>query len=80
MGGTVRIGPDPTGQWQLDATGPRLNVDEALWEMLRFGSPSAERPLRPADAHFPLLLQAAQALGMSINFVTDAETLRMSTS
>lgn len=80
MGGTVRIGPDPTGNWQLEATGPRLNVDEAVWDILRSGVASAERPMRPSDAQFPVLLQAAQALGMTVNYVSDAETFRMSTA
>ena len=80
MGGSVRIGPDPTGHWQLEATGPRLNVDDALWEVLRSGAPSMERPLRPSDAQFPVLLQTAQALSMTLNFVADTETLRMSTA
>lgn len=80
MGGTVRVGPDPTGQWQLDAAGPRMKVDQGLWDILRFGSTATERPLRPADAHFPLLLQCARTLGKTINFVADAETLRMSTT
>lgn len=78
MGGTVRVGPDATGNWQLEAAGPRLNVDEELWDILRFGT--TERPLRPADAHFPLLLQCAEALKVTVNYVADTETLRMSTT
>lgn len=80
MGGTLRIGPDPAGRWQLEATGPRLNVDDALWEVLRSGAPAQDRPLRPADAHFPMLLRAAQALEMTVNHVADTEALRMSTA
>lgn len=80
MGGTVRIGPDPAGHWQLDATGPRLNVDEDLWDMLRSGAPAPDRPLRPADAQFPVLLNTAEALGMSLNYIAEVETFRMSTS
>lgn len=80
MGGTVRVGPDATGQWHLEASGPRLNVAENMWDILRFGSSAPERALRPADAHFPLLLQCAEALDKTVNYVTDAETLRMSTT
>lgn len=80
MGGTVRIGPDPLGNWQLEAAGPRLNVDDDLWEILRSGSTAAGRPLRPSDAQFPILLQIAVSLGMTVNYVADTETLRMSTS
>lgn len=80
MGGTVRIGPDLTGNWQLEAAGPRLNVDEDLWEILRSGAPSGVRPLRPSDAQFPVLLRSAQALGLTVNYVADAESFRMSTS
>lgn len=80
MGGSVRVGPDPTGHWQLEATGPRLNVEEALWDILRSGAPSEARPLRPSDAQFPILLRSAQSLGMTVNYVADAETFRMSTA
>lgn len=80
MGGTVRVGPDPAGNWQLEATGARLNVDEGLWDILRFGTPPTDRPMRPADAHFPLLLQSAAALGLTVNYVADTDTLRMSTT
>lgn len=80
MGGTVRIGPDPTGHWQLEATGTRLNVDEAVWEVLRSGVASPDRPLRPSDAQFPVLLHAAQALGLTLNYVAEAEAFRMSTA
>lgn len=80
MGGTVRIGPDGTGHWQLDATGPRLNVDDDLWDILRSGTTAEARPLRPSDAHFPILLRSAEAMGMTVNYIADAETLRMSTA
>ncbi|OAN75510.1 hypothetical protein A8B78_15960 [Jannaschia sp. EhC01] len=80
MGGNIRIGPDQMGHWQLEATGKRLNVDEDLWEVLRSGAPAHGRALRPADAQFPVLLQAAEALGMTVNYVVEAETFRMSTA
>ncbi|GAB5445921.1 MAG: histidine phosphotransferase family protein [Gymnodinialimonas sp.] len=80
MGGTVRIGPDPMGHWQLEATGTRLNVDEDLWDILRSGAPSSNRPLRPSDAQFPVLFEAAQTLGLTVNYVADTETFRMSTT
>lgn len=80
MGGTVRIGPDPMGHWQLEATGPRLNVDDDLWDVLRSGTTAPGRPLRPSDAQFPVLLHIAQELGMTVNYIADADTFRMSTS
>lgn len=80
MGGTLRIGPDPLGHWQLEATGPRVNVDEDLWDILRSGAPSPNRPLRPSDAQFPVLLRAAKTLNMTVNYVAEAETFRMSTA
>ncbi|WP_341861534.1 histidine phosphotransferase family protein [Gymnodinialimonas sp. 57CJ19] len=80
MGGTIRLGPNPTGNWELEATGPKINVDENLWDILRSGAPSPDRPLRPSDAQFPVLLRAAQALGMTVNYVAEAETFRMSTA
>lgn len=80
MGGTLRIGPDPLGHWQLEATGPRVNVDEDLWDILRSGAPSPNRPLLPSDAQFPVLLRAAKTLNMTVNYVAEAETFRMSTA
>ncbi|MBL4627665.1 MAG: histidine phosphotransferase [Roseicyclus sp.] len=80
MGGTLSIGPDSAGHWQMEATGPRLNVDEEVWDLLRFGNPVAGRVLRPSDAHFPMLLQCANAQGLTVNYVTDGESLRMSIS
>lgn len=80
MGGTIQIGPDPAGNWQMEATGPRLLVDEDLWCLLRFGAPGDGRCLRPAEAQFPVLLRSAEALGKTLNYVTDEQTLRMSTA
>ncbi|QXT38457.1 histidine phosphotransferase family protein [Gymnodinialimonas ceratoperidinii] len=80
MGGSLRIGPDPSGNWQLEATGPRLNIDENLWELLRSGAAREGRVLRPSDAQFPVLLRAAQALGSTVNYFAEAESFRMSTS
>ncbi|WP_044006734.1 histidine phosphotransferase family protein [Jannaschia sp. CCS1] len=80
MGGTVRIGPDPTGHWQLEATGPRLNMVDAVWDVLRTGTAPPDEPLRPADVQFPMLFQAAQSLGLTLNYVADGETFRMSTA
>ncbi len=80
MGGTVRIVPDAAGNWTLDATGPRLQVKEDLWCLLRFGAPGEGRSLRPADVQFPVLLRAAQALGKTLNYVSDEATLRISTA
>lgn len=79
MGGTVRIGPDGGSNWQMEATGPRLLVKDHLWCILRFGTPADGHALRPAEAHFPALLRAAESLGKTLNYVTEGETLRIST-
>lgn len=80
MGGTVRIGPDPAGHWQMEATGPRLNIKEPVWDMLRTGTPPSNEPLQPSNVQFPVLFQAAQSLGLTLNFTFDDETFRMSTA
>lgn len=77
MGGTLRGELGVDGMWQIEATGPRLNVDEDLWCMLRFGSPAEGRALRPADAHFPVLLEASRAIDHSVNYVVDGEHLKI---
>jgi histidine phosphotransferase ChpT len=77
MGGTIRIGPDPAGNWQMEATGPRLLVDENLWCLLRFGAPGDGRALRPAEAQFPVLLRSAEALGKSLNYIAEGDSLRV---
>lgn len=80
MGGTVQVGPDHAGQWQLLAEGPRLQVDDGLWSLLRFGAPDEGRALRPSEAQFPILQRSADSLGKSLNYVADAGSLRMSTA
>jgi len=80
MGGTVRIGPDGSGNWLMEAEGPRLMVDEGLWGVLRLDAPAEGRALRPAEAQFPVLLRSAAALNKSLNYVTDANRLHMSTA
>ncbi|WP_224815010.1 histidine phosphotransferase family protein [Hasllibacter sp. MH4015] len=80
MGGSVSIEPRADGHWELTATGARLSVEESLWSRLRLAEPADSRPVRAAEAQFPLLLLAAEALGLTINYVADGDTLRMSTA
>jgi histidine phosphotransferase ChpT len=80
MGGQLSIAPGPAGQWQLQAEGPRLAVDDALWSVLRFGAAAAGRALRPAEAQFLALHVLAEDMGMTVNFVAEDGALRMSTT
>lgn len=59
-GGTVRFDRDAAG-WALSASGPRLTVDQPLWDHLN-GSAALEEP--PANrVHFALLAILAEAAG-----------------
>jgi histidine phosphotransferase ChpT len=69
MGGAVTLGIDPAGQWRLEATAPRVALDEALWSVLRFGMGAAGRPLRPAEAQFAALHAAVAPLDLTVNYV-----------
>lgn len=80
MGGTLSIEPVASGQWTLQAEGPRLNVDENVWSILRFGHTADNRPPRPSEAQFPILLRAAESMGRTVNYVFDEDRLSMSTA
>ncbi|MDG3040131.1 histidine phosphotransferase family protein [Roseicyclus marinus] len=80
MGGSLRIGLDPSGNWQVTASGPRLSLDEALWSVLRFGMASAGRPLRPSEAQFPALHAAVTPLDKTINYVAQDDRLTIATA
>jgi histidine phosphotransferase ChpT len=80
MGGELRVGLDAAGHWRLEATAPRVAADDALWSVLRFGIPAAGRPLRPAEAQFPALHAAADAAGLTVNYVTREDGLTITTA
>jgi len=80
MGGEVRLGLDPGGQWKLEAVAPRVALDEALWSVLRFGMAAAGRPLRPAEAQFAALHAAVAPLDLTVNFVAREGGLSMATA
>jgi len=79
MGGDVRIGPAGDGTWDMQATGPRILVEDSIWATLRFGSPENGRSLRAAEAHFITLTLAAQALGQDVDYVVEGDTLNLRT-
>ncbi|MEJ6394649.1 histidine phosphotransferase family protein [Gymnodinialimonas sp. 2305UL16-5] len=80
LGGTIRISVGENWNWQLEATGSRLNIDEDIWSLLRFGTPGEGRALRPADAQFPVLQFVCEKTERSVNYVVEDDTLRMSLS
>ena len=80
MGGEVRMTVDSGGQWQLEATGPRITLDEALWSVLRFGMGAAGRALRPSEAQFAALHATVTPLDQTINYVGREGTLSMATA
>ncbi|NKX46015.1 histidine phosphotransferase family protein [Roseicyclus persicicus] len=80
MGGTVALRTDPGGQWRLEATGPRVALDEALWSVLRFGMGAAGRRLRAAEAQFAALHAAVTPLDLTVNYVAREDGLAMSTA
>lgn len=80
MGGQLSLGRSAGGLWQLEATGPRIAMDEALWSVLHFGLAAAGRPLRPSEAQFAALHAAAERQGHAVNYVGRADGLGMSTA
>lgn len=80
MGGAVTLGLEASGQWRLEAEAPRVNLDEALWSVLRFGMGAAGRPLRPAEAQFAALHAAVEPLDLTVNFVAREGGLTMATA
>lgn len=54
-GGDVTVARDQRG-WSLRASAEKLNLEEAKWQVLLSGQPSAD--LAPRDVHFALVAQA----------------------
>lgn len=79
MGGVVTVRPEAQGRWTLEASGARINLDETIWSLLRFGPAAETRRIRPSEAQFPVLVRAASALGQTVNYVATDTTLAMST-
>jgi len=80
MGAELVVSVEPSGQWQLRATAPRVQMDEPLWSVLRFGIGAANRALRPAEVQFVALYEAAQELDLTVNYVAEDNRLTMSIS
>ncbi len=77
MGGEIDVAVDENGHWSVEARGARLNVNEEVWGLLRFGEPPADADLRPSDTQFPVLIYAAAALGLTLNYVVMEEAVRL---
>lgn len=80
MGGRLTVSLDPAGQWQLRAEAARIQFEEKLWSVLRFGMAASGRPLRPAEVQFAALHEAATSLDLTVNYIADDTGLAMSTS
>lgn len=80
MGGDVTLSHRGSGTWQLEATGPRVAMDEALWSVLHFGMAAADRALRPSEAQFAALHAAAAAQGLAVNYVGRDDGLTLGTA
>ena len=80
MGGDVRLSLDAVGQWQLEASGPRLALEDRLWSVLQFGMAAAGRPLRPSEAQFAALQACAAPLDLTLNYVARDDVLFMATA
>lgn len=61
------------GRWRLEARGPRVNADPALWAVLAGGP--LPGTMKPGEVQFALAPRAAAALGRRIAAETAAETL-----
>lgn len=80
MGAALGMSVDANGQWHLNALSDRINMDDALWSVLRFGPNAAGRPLRPSEVQFAALHAAAEDLDLTVNYVVDGDRLTMSTA
>ncbi|MBK5932972.1 histidine phosphotransferase ChpT [Rhodovulum imhoffii] len=67
VGGTLRITPQ-RGGWQVEATGPRLELQDRLWACLR--GQGAVEDLRAAEVQFALLPRAAEEAGRTLRLET----------
>ncbi|MFW5641172.1 MAG: histidine phosphotransferase family protein [Roseicyclus sp.] len=80
MGGDVALSMERGGRWLVAARADRIAMDEALWSVLRFGPGSAGRPLWPAEVQFMALHDAAERMGVTLNYVKEDGGLRLSTA
>jgi histidine phosphotransferase ChpT len=80
MGGEVSLSMERGGLWCVAAKAGRIVVDDALWSVLRFGPDAAGRPLRPAEVQFMALHEAAEQMGLTLNYVAEDGSLRVSTA
>ena len=79
MGGEVTMTMERGGGWRVTAKSDRIAMDDALWSVLQFGPTAAGRPLWPAEVQFMALYEAAERANLSLNFVSEGGTLRLST-
>ena len=80
MGGDVALSMERGGRWLVSAQSARITLDEALWSVLRFGPGSMGRELSPAEVQFMALHDTAEQMAVTLNYVREDDTLRLSTS
>lgn len=75
MGGGLSVSRGDGGQWRVAGQSPRVQMDEALWSVLRFGDSALDRPLRAAEAQFAALHHLAESTGRTVNYLAEADGL-----
>lgn len=75
MGGHVRLTVSPQDSVFLEAEAERIQIDEPLWSVLRFGPEAAGRALRAAEAHFFALHDVAASGDLKVAFIQAGGTL-----
>ncbi len=80
MGARLSVGLDGNGQWRLTAEAAKVQMDDVLWSVLRFGSSALDRPLRPSEVQFAVLHALAEELDLTVNYVGTESGLTMSTA
>lgn len=75
QGGRLRVAAGDPG-WQVEGTGPRIAVDEALWR--RLGDPGHRDDVMPAHVQFVLLPAHLHEMGRLCRCETGESLLRIS--
>ncbi|MCR9067293.1 MAG: histidine phosphotransferase family protein [Rhodobacteraceae bacterium] len=79
MGGALTVAQDGPGQWRVTADAARIQVDDRVWQVLRFGPAALERDLRPAEVQFAALHVLAEQMDRTVNYVETGDGLTMTT-
>ncbi len=79
MGGDVTLSCAPDGSCRVGAQAARIQLEEPLWSVLRYGVSVLDRPMRPSEVQFAVAHLLAEELGVTINFVRTPEGLTITT-